>query len=175
MSCRARAALPSRGMPSERLLRLQHNNVWDSIWELMRFSQPRSNEGSLAMACFVDDPIIGVAGTEVFRRRLLTTHHVTLGSLRLQAGMGKSLPRYGIKRNCRTRSTYRSPSQHNALHTRLGRRRTKTNAGGRHRRTSRSSQVESLYSFGIHVPLESLVESPTPSSHYSGRGRGDAL
>ena len=40
--------------------------------QLMRFSQSLSNEDSLAMACFVDDPIIGIAGTEEFRSRLFT-------------------------------------------------------------------------------------------------------
>ena len=40
-------------------------------------------------------------------------------------------------------------------------------AGLRYRRSSRSGQVGSVHSFGSHVPLESLVESPTPSSHYS--------
>ena len=40
--------------------------------QLMIFSQSLSNDESLAMACFVDDPIIGIAGTQVFRSLLFT-------------------------------------------------------------------------------------------------------
>ena len=40
--------------------------------QLMRFSQALSNKESLAMACFVDDPIIGIVGTDEFRSRLFT-------------------------------------------------------------------------------------------------------
>ena len=44
--------------------------------QLIRCPQSLSREESLAMACFVDDPTMGVAGTDVFRSRMFTNNHV---------------------------------------------------------------------------------------------------